>query len=119
MLFDEVCDNIRQCPHGDDEVGCDVTCPIGCSCEGFVFICHQKEVEKFFKDLSVEARKLDLSSSLFPNNNLIPAGVLKQKLARRTKRPESAKLSDRTGRAKVGKTQCESLNMAPLAWSKR
>ncbi|CAG2192076.1 unnamed protein product [Mytilus edulis] len=71
LLFDEVCDNIRQCPHGDDEVGCDVTCPIGCSCEGFVFICHQKEVEKIFKDLSGEARKLDLSSSLFPNNNLI------------------------------------------------
>jgi hypothetical protein len=40
-------------------------------------------------------------------------------LARRAKRPESAKLSDRTGRAKVVKTQCESLNMAPLAWSKR
>ena len=35
---------------------------------------------------------------------LIPAGVLKEKLARRTKRPESAKLSDRKGRAKVGKT---------------
>ncbi|XP_052071163.1 G-protein coupled receptor GRL101-like [Mytilus californianus] len=34
LLFDEVCDNIRQCPHGDDEVGCYVTCPIGCSCEG-------------------------------------------------------------------------------------
>ena len=56
---------------------------------------------------------------MFPNNSLIPAEVLKQKLARRTKRPESAKLSDRTGRAKVGKTQCESLNMAPLAWSKK
>ncbi|CAC5370001.1 unnamed protein product [Mytilus coruscus] len=71
LLFDEVCDNIRQCPHGDDEVGCDVTCPIGCSCEGFVFICHQKEVETIFRDLSVEARKLDLSSSLFPSNNFI------------------------------------------------
>ncbi|XP_052071165.1 G-protein coupled receptor GRL101-like [Mytilus californianus] len=34
LLFDEVCDNIRQCPHGDDEVGCYITCPIGCSCEG-------------------------------------------------------------------------------------
>ena len=41
---------------------------------------------------------------MFPGNNLILAGVLKQKLARRTKRPESAKLSDRMGRAKVGKT---------------
>ncbi|CAC5409404.1 unnamed protein product [Mytilus coruscus] len=71
LLFDEVCDNIRQCPHGDDEVGCDVTCPIGCSCEGFIFICHQKEVEKIFLDLSMEVRKLDLSSSLFPNNSLI------------------------------------------------
>ncbi|XP_052071161.1 G-protein coupled receptor GRL101-like [Mytilus californianus] len=71
LLFDEVCDNIRQCPHGDDEIGCDVTCPSGCSCEGFVFICHQKEVETVFMDLSVEARKLDLSSSVFPNNNLI------------------------------------------------
>ena len=56
---------------------------------------------------------------MFPANILIPAEVLKQKLARRTKRPESAKLSDRTGRAKVRKTQCESLNMAPLAWSKK
>ncbi|XP_052071162.1 uncharacterized protein LOC127709600 [Mytilus californianus] len=71
LLFDEVCDNIRQCPHGDDEVGCYVTCPIGCSCEGLVFICHQKEVETIFRDLSIEARKLDLSSSLFPNNDLI------------------------------------------------
>ncbi|CAG2192079.1 unnamed protein product [Mytilus edulis] len=71
LLFDEVCDNIRQCPHGDDEVGCGVTCPIGCSCEGFVFICHQEETETIFRDLSVEARKIDLSSSVFPNNNLV------------------------------------------------
>ncbi|CAC5369999.1 unnamed protein product [Mytilus coruscus] len=71
LLFDEVCDNIKQCPHGDDEVGCDVTCPIGCSSEGFVFICHQKEVETIFKELTFEVRKLDLSSSFFPNNDLI------------------------------------------------
>ena len=56
---------------------------------------------------------------MFPGNILILAVVLKQKLARRTKRPESAKLSDKTRRAKVGKTECESLKMAPLAWSKR
>ncbi|XP_071128650.1 G-protein coupled receptor GRL101-like [Mytilus edulis] len=71
LLFNEICDNIKQCPQGDDEVGCDVTCPSGCSCEGFVFICHQKEVENVFGDLSNEARKLDLSSSVFPNNNLV------------------------------------------------
>ena len=39
-----------------------------------------------------------------PGNILTPAGVFKQKLARRTNGPESAKLSDRKGRAKVRKT---------------
>ena len=71
LLLDEFCDNLRQCPYGDDEVGCDVTCPIGCSCQGFVFICHQIEIETIFRDLSVEARKIDFSSSVFPNNNFI------------------------------------------------
>ena len=41
--------------------------------------------------------------NMFPDNMLILVGVLKQKLVRRTKRPESAKLSDKTRRAKVGK----------------
>ena len=38
---------------------------------------------------------------MFPGNILILAVVLKQKLARRTKRPESATLSDKMRRAKV------------------
>ena len=41
---------------------------------------------------------------MFPVDMLILAVVFKQKFARRTKRPESAKLSDKTQRAKVGKT---------------
>ena len=40
---------------------------------------------------------------MFSDNILILAVVLKQKLARRTKRPEGAKLSDKTRRAKVRK----------------
>ena len=40
---------------------------------------------------------------MFPGDMLILAGVFKQKFASRTKRPDSAKLSDKTRRAKVGK----------------
>ncbi|KAJ8026517.1 hypothetical protein HOLleu_31366 [Holothuria leucospilota] len=34
-----VCDGVRHCPEGDDEVSCGHGCPIGCSCYGVAYTC--------------------------------------------------------------------------------
>ena len=54
--------------------------------------------------VKIASRRATTQKMMFPGDILILAVVLKQKLARRTKRPESAKLSDKTRRAKVGKS---------------
>lgn len=34
-----VCDGIKQCPEGDDEALCNVTCPYGCTCDELTVDC--------------------------------------------------------------------------------
>ena len=36
---DYMCDGWHQCPQGDDEWLCDMTCPAQCHCQGHVFLC--------------------------------------------------------------------------------
>ena len=38
---DHVCDGIKQCPHQDDELLCDLVCPLHCQCQGLAFVCSQ------------------------------------------------------------------------------
>jgi hypothetical protein len=33
------CDDIHQCPKRDDELFCNLTCPLGCTCQGLSFAC--------------------------------------------------------------------------------
>ncbi|KAL8586920.1 hypothetical protein ACOMHN_051025 [Nucella lapillus] len=49
---DHVCDHrYGQCPHNDDELLCDLTCPLGCRCVGLAFYCSQSEDVSVHPDL--------------------------------------------------------------------
>ena len=64
------CDGSRQCPMGDDEWYCDVSCPSSCACVGLTYICSNAMLHVVPKEISWLARKLDLSG-----NNLTLAAV--------------------------------------------
>ena len=36
-----VCDGVIHCPEKDDEMYCDLTCPQGCRCEGYAYVCSR------------------------------------------------------------------------------
>ena len=38
---DHVCDGVFQCPLHDDELTCGRTCPEGCTCYGYAFVCSR------------------------------------------------------------------------------
>ena len=42
IYIDNVCDSVKDCPHGDDEVNCilnEYTCPERCSCQILAISC--------------------------------------------------------------------------------
>ena len=69
MMF--LCDGIRQCPHGDDEKLCDISCPENCTCNnGYSVDCsHYRASTQSLRTLHYNTRGLylqwnDLSGNL-------------------------------------------------------
>ncbi|PVD35474.1 hypothetical protein C0Q70_02437 [Pomacea canaliculata] len=56
---DHVCDGWSQCPEGDDELLCDLSCPDTCVCHGLAFTCRAR----FAASSYLELRYLDASGS--------------------------------------------------------
>ncbi|XP_025084037.1 G-protein coupled receptor GRL101-like isoform X2 [Pomacea canaliculata] len=56
---DHVCDGWSQCPEGDDELLCDLSCPDTCVCHGLAFTCTQRFAAINYPEL----RYLDASGS--------------------------------------------------------
>ncbi|XP_025083269.1 uncharacterized protein LOC112557545 [Pomacea canaliculata] len=56
---DHVCDGWSQCPEGDDELLCDLSCPDTCVCHGLAFTC----TARFAASSYLELRFLDASGS--------------------------------------------------------
>ncbi|XP_025083293.1 G-protein coupled receptor GRL101-like [Pomacea canaliculata] len=56
---DHVCDGWSQCPEGDDELLCDLSCPDTCVCHGLAFTC----TARFAASSYLELRYLDASGS--------------------------------------------------------
>ncbi|KAL8623403.1 hypothetical protein ACOMHN_063713 [Nucella lapillus] len=56
---DHLCDGWSHCPLHDDELLCDVTCPVGCLCQGHTFLCFQP----FSATLFPQLRYLDATGS--------------------------------------------------------
>ncbi|KAL8611100.1 hypothetical protein ACOMHN_064390 [Nucella lapillus] len=54
-----LCDGWPHCPRHDDELLCDVTCPVDCLCQGHSFLCRQPFPAVLFPSL----RSLDASRS--------------------------------------------------------
>ena len=57
------CDGERHCPHGDDELLCNVTCPSGCLCYGNTFLCVDVGLTQFPNELPISLRKLDMTGN--------------------------------------------------------
>ncbi|KAL8581370.1 hypothetical protein ACOMHN_034448 [Nucella lapillus] len=56
---DDLCDGWSHCPLHDDELLCDVACPVDCVCQGHTFLCFQPFSATFFPQL----RYLDATGS--------------------------------------------------------
>ncbi|KAL8591493.1 hypothetical protein ACOMHN_000508 [Nucella lapillus] len=56
---DHMCDGWSHCPLHDDELACDVTCPVDCVCQGHTFLCFQP----FSATLFPQLRYLDATGS--------------------------------------------------------
>ncbi|XP_070173937.1 G-protein coupled receptor GRL101-like [Littorina saxatilis] len=63
---DHVCDGLYQCPQHDDELFCSFTCPLGCTCYGLSFQCH----DDFQVEVYPQLRYLDASKSGLSLGNL-------------------------------------------------
>ena len=63
MPLEKVCDGIKQCRYGDDELLCDVTCPSNCQCNGVTFTCSASEGNQLNITTAIphKARKLNLA----------------------------------------------------------
>ena len=65
-----MCDGIGQCPHRDDELLCDFSCPETCFCQGLAFVCASPfnvtayPSIRFLDGSYTSIRPMDLSSSL-------------------------------------------------------
>ena len=68
LLASQVCDGQSQCKHGDDEQICEVYCPDDCDCVGFFYNCSQQNIQDdmVLTDISLSARKIDLSDNKLP-----------------------------------------------------
>ncbi|KAF7494181.1 Putative G-protein coupled receptor [Sarcoptes scabiei] len=69
----QLCDGFRHCPLGDDEWFCDLNCPESCICFGHYIDCRFSNLTtETFRNISKEARKLDLSyNNLGPDLSMI------------------------------------------------
>ena len=63
VMLNEVCDGVKNCPNGDDELFCNVTCPSACTCDGLSAQCTNASMVYVPKSLSVDIRLLDLSGN--------------------------------------------------------
>ncbi|XP_053376719.1 G-protein coupled receptor GRL101-like [Mercenaria mercenaria] len=62
ISLNQICDGQRQCPHGDDELLCDFTCPNNCTCVGFAIDCQNKDLDiDGVETLPLNTRHLDIS----------------------------------------------------------
>ena len=62
-----VCDDVKHCPLHDDEMLCDLECPITCLCQGHAFICSAP----FDVSKHVNLRYLEASGYPFPLRDII------------------------------------------------
>ncbi len=70
----EVCDGEPQCPHGDDEWHCGLTCPRECSCSDLTYVCQGKQLVTVPDRVDKKARKLDLSFNSVVIRNITFSG---------------------------------------------
>ncbi|KAG8197251.1 hypothetical protein JTE90_007503 [Oedothorax gibbosus] len=61
LPLDKLCDGIRNCPHGDDELLCDLVCPENCMCVGLFVSCMRQNASMLPFNLPHDVRKLDFS----------------------------------------------------------
>ena len=71
LSHDDVCNGITQCPYGDDELACNITCPDTCNCEGLIITCQHNQLENLMQKVSMYSRKLDFSNSRFSDNKVV------------------------------------------------
>ena len=60
-----LCDKIRHCPQQDDELLCTFSCPYGCVCQGWAFVCPVK----YQTFLYPQVRMVNASRSLLKPND--------------------------------------------------
>ena len=70
LLRHEICDGVKQCPGGDDEISCNDTCPGSCVCDGLVYTCNDNDINAL-PYVPYHVRKLNMSGSSFKNNILL------------------------------------------------
>ena len=65
LPLDMVCDGVRHCPEGDDELMCNITCPFNCTCHALSVSCigHSNVHDVLDLNMSSPLRKIDLSYS--------------------------------------------------------
>ena len=69
--MDSICDGVKNCPNGDDELYCDHAdhCPPNCSCTGQVVDCRDVVFDANWTGFHRQTRQLDLSGTIL---NLLP-----------------------------------------------
>ena len=70
----QLCDGIKQCKDGDDELMCNTTCPIGCRCVGLTALCHHAGLTAIL-NLHSLTRKLDASNNNLNQSTLSTSGL--------------------------------------------
>ena len=69
---DHLCDDWPQCPRGDDEWLCGMTCPAQCLCQGHAFVCHKPFPAHLFSQLRyLNARGSGLTLSYLNNHTYL------------------------------------------------
>ncbi|KAL8625057.1 hypothetical protein ACOMHN_012066 [Nucella lapillus] len=76
---DHLCDGWSHCPMHDDELVCDVTCPVGCLCQGHTFLCRQPFSAALFHHLRyLDATGSGMTLSDVSSNNYLVHLILAQ-----------------------------------------
>lgn len=66
----ERCDGSFQCPHGDDELFCNLHCPDNCSCNTLSYFCQDAGLFQVPEGISHQARLLNLSGNQLHIENI-------------------------------------------------